>query len=147
MPPAVGLAIAGVGGLVGAKMGANAANTSARLQTDSTNRAAELQSKATADALGFQKEQFEYGKQQMQPYLRMGEQSLGTLGGMMGFNGGGAPMTGPALAGGAQGTLGTMGGYQPPEMVTIASPDGSSTRQVPKAMAQHYLSRGGKVVG
>jgi hypothetical protein len=76
----------------------------------------------------------------------MGEQSLGTLGGMMGFNGG-APMTGRSGAGGAQGTLGTMGGYQPPEMVTIASPDGSSTRQIPKVMAQHYLSRGGRIVG
>jgi hypothetical protein len=147
-------ALTGAGGsIAGAKMGSDAANRSARMQTDATNRAAELQAQATRDALAFQREQFEYGQQTMAPYLRIGEQSLGTLGNMMGFPGGagggtGAPMmAGRAGTGGAPGTLGNMGGYQPPEMVLMASPDGSSTRQVPRAMVPHYTSRGGRVVG
>lgn len=153
MPLPVGLGIAGVTELISAKMGANAANQSARMQTDATNRAAELQAQATRDALAFQREQFDYGKQAMAPYQRIGEQSLGTLGSMMGFQGGAGGGTGaPVMAGrpgavGGPGTLGTMGGYTPPEMVMMASPDGSSTRQVPRAMQKHYEARGGKVVG
>jgi len=167
MPAAIPIAIAaGTAGatIYGANRASNAAQGAARTQSDAANRAADLQYRSTQDALNFQREQWNQARQDFAPYLQMGRQSLGTLGNMMGFQGGSSPMAqgpqgppmaqggagmppGGAMPSGGGGTLGSMGqgGYSAPEMVWMQAPTGDK-RQVPRAMVEHYRSRGAQVI-
>ena len=118
-----------VASLAGAKMASNSAKGAAKIQTDASNQAARRQDQATQQALGYY--------QQSRGASNPARDRLGAM-----FN-----FQSPQQQGAQPLQMGPhpmQGGSQ--SMVTIQAPTGQ-TKQVPASQAQHYIQRGGKVVG
>lgn len=63
----------------GAIIGANASKNAANTQAAAANHAADLESQASANALDFQKQQYNTSQQQQAPWLQAGQTALGQL--------------------------------------------------------------------
>ena len=130
--------------LYAAKKGADASRNAAATQTAAADRAGQLQYDLGMKSLDFQRQMWDQGQANMQPWMNMGRSALGALGAGMGLSGGGAPaMGGPSRM--PSGGMG-QGGYSAPAMVMMQAPNGQS-KQVPQAMVEHYKAMGARVVG
>src|SRR5688572_21862557 len=143
MPIIVAGAIAAGGAIAGSVIGSKASKSAAKTQTDAANRSADLQYKLGQDSLGFQREMWQQGRNDMMPWLNTGKAALGALGGGMGLGGD----TGQSPAASALGRPGSLGSplYRQPQMVMMVAPTGEQ-KQVPIAMVPHLVARGAKRV-
>lgn len=117
--------IGGGASVAGAAIGSNAAGNAASEQSQAANHAADLQYQASQDALNFQKQQYNQGQQNLQPWLQSGTGALSNLDYLMGISPrspssftGVAPSTGLASTPG--GTMPQQGGM--PTQQAYASP-------------------------
>lgn len=142
MPLVVAGAIAAGGAIAGGVIGSKSAKSAAKTQTQAADRSAQLQYDLGMQGLDFQRQMWDQGRADMQPWMNMGKSALGALGSGMGLSGGPASMGGGGMSlGNPRGSL-----YKAPQMVMMRAPDGS-TRPVPRTMVPHYQSRGAQVVG
>lgn len=158
MPPIVIAAgVAGAASLGGAAMASNAAK-----------KASSQQMAAGQQALAYEREML--GKQEAaaKPYMQLGQQSVGMLGGGKAFappnlnpygpqpgvanQAGGyssvpIPKTSASTSPGAytMGQLGQTAQTGTDEMVTVRAPNGQ-TRQMPRSMAQQFVAKGATIV-
>lgn len=108
--PLAALAGIGVAGSIGgALIGSNAANNAAAEQAQAANHAADLQYQASQNALGFQKEQYNQGQQNLAPWLNSGTGALSNLDYMMGIS----PRSPSSFTGASPGMTNTPSGTTP----------------------------------
>lgn len=134
---AIGMGISAATQLAGAKIASNASKKAAGQQTQAVDRAQGIVTNT------------------LSPYVNKGREAISTLGRLTAAPAGSRyaapdptrpPAPQPPMA--APRPM-TMGGLSPgggEDLVTVQSPDGSSTRQMPRQQAQQYVSRGARIV-
>lgn len=135
--------------LIPSLIGAGASVAGAALASNASKSAADTQAQSAQKAQDYTNANFQQQQQNFAPYQAMGQKSLGFLGGAT------ATPTGSQAPGFSGQTLGQMANPstssqtptqpQTGQMVTIQAPDGT-TKQMPMAQAQLFLSRGAKIV-
>ena len=144
MPPAVGLAIAGiasgVGAIAGAKMQSGAAREASRVNADAVKRAQAIEERDHAELL-----------KRNEPYYAASTEAIGRMGDLLrGSRGDYATPVG-YTGQPYQDTPRTFGQLRAtpdaaPTLVTLEAPN-KQIRQVPAAQAAHYIARGARRVG
>lgn len=145
-----GSIIAGIGAagsIASGAIGSSAAGNAASTQAQSSKYAADLQKQEADQALAFQKQQYQTGQQNLQPWLQTGAGALSNLSNLMGINAvnpamanaagiapgtniGGGPTASPVPAqfNGAPGTTTVPSGAGPRQLNTLAGPQSTLAR-------------------
>ncbi len=76
----IGMGISAAAGVGSAALGSKAAGKAANAQVEASKYAADLQAKSSADALAFQKETWAKQQADMAPFMKVGTDSVSTLG-------------------------------------------------------------------
>jgi hypothetical protein len=129
--------------VVPAIIGAGAALGGAAIAAHGVTSAANTQAASSDKALQLQKELYEQQRRDLTPYRAAGQGAIGQLGyglGVSGFEGGPTSQMAPSRPA----LPPTM---DPNALVTLQSPDGSSTKQMTMADAAPYIQKGAKIVG
>lgn len=151
-------AISAAENLIGAKIGANASQNAAAIQSASADKAIAEERAALAASQAYNQNQLGLAQGRNQPYIDAGGQALSRLGqgvtqpvtNPYAYNTPGSAPSGPSgpLSGLGTPSTGPSSAVPPsgPPMITIQAPTGQ-TKQVPASEAQHWISVGAKVIG